>query len=170
MLSVPNILSIGECRHFVNVADKILADIEDDDEPLGFYKRLRHHHRELTDMIENRLKFKISGFGDCYGAKWDSVWLHPQWYFTKYDKKQHIKRHKDGVRECELRGSNNISVMTILIYLTCNFQGGETCSDNQTIYPVAGDAVLIEQDLPHWSNPVEFGTKYIVRTDLMLPV
>ena len=89
------------------------------------------------------------------------------------------------------------SAVTVLLYLNdggrVDFGGGETVFlsntiENQTrrafgrnrsknndgdaaiVRPSAGTVVLFEHDLYHCGNPLEWGTKYVLRTDIMFPM
>ena len=81
-------------------------------------------------------------------------------------------------------GSNMTSLLTVLIYLNdgggVDFSGGETCYleyHNNTsakyidastkVEPATGKVVVFEHDLFHASIPLEFGTKYVLRTDIL---
>lgn len=76
------------------------------------------------------------------------------------------------------------SLLTVLIYLNdgggVDFSGGETCYleyhnntsakhiDTSTkVEPGTGKVVVFEHDLFHSSIPLEFGTKYVLRTDIL---
>ena len=79
------------------------------------------------------------------------------------------------------RVNESTSLLTVLIYLNDgggkDFDGGETCfldsksmKANETstmVTPSAGDVVVFEHDLFHSSVPLKFGTKYILRTDVL---
>ena len=76
----------------------------------------------------------------------------------------------------------NTSLLTVLIYL--NDGGGEDFEGGETFYldsgvsprgtdtaikviPTAGKVVVFEHDLYHSSVPLKFGTKYVLRTDIL---
>ena len=79
------------------------------------------------------------------------------------------------------RVHNMTSLLTVLIYLNDgggdDFDGGETCYidaispkgiDTATkITPATGKVVVFEHDLFHSSVPLKFGTKYVLRTDVL---
>jgi 2OG-Fe(II) oxygenase superfamily len=84
-----------------------------------------------------------------------------------------------------------ISLLTVLLYLNTGggseFEGGETCFWNAaeeimsstkkpattktttptSIIPKAGTVVVFEHDLYHSGQPLQWGTKYVLRTDLV---
>ena len=79
------------------------------------------------------------------------------------------------------RVNESTSLLTVLIYLNDgggkDFDGGETCfldskanklnDSTAMVTPSTGDVVVFEHDLFHSSAPLKFGTKYILRTDVL---
>jgi hypothetical protein len=80
-------------------------------------------------------------------------------------------------------GSDQKSLLTVLMYLNNgdgqDFEGGETLfldnhivsttpDDHVTkVTPAAGSVVIFEHDLFHSGAPLLFGTKYVLRTDIL---
>ena len=110
--------------------------------------------------------------------------INPRLRVLKYDAcdKDEFLGHFDATTEIHSLGQT--SYITVLLYLNDgggkDFDGGETeflsqeCgeeSDNQResmkIVPTAGTAVLFEHDLFHRGRPLLWGTKYVLRTDIM---
>jgi len=105
--------------------------------------------------------------------------LNPRLRVLRYD------AHDSDVFEphfdATTRVGNTTSLLTILIYLNdgggIDFDGGETCYmdalspkgiDSATkITPLTGKVVVFEHDLFHSSVPLKFGTKYVLRTDVL---
>lgn len=162
-LEIPGILTLAECKTLVEVSDYVLA--EQDDAANGGYTRARKADLALAVMIEDRIKQAVTGYGTIRDAKWQRMYVHPKWFFTRYRKGDSIAPHRDGPRE-EPRGK---SFATILVYLNSNFGGGETCSEDETVKPYAGKVLILDQQVEHWGNSVTHGTKYVLRSDLMYP-
>ena len=86
----------------------------------------------------------------------------------RYDAEQYFRWHADGAF---VRNSREYSVLTLMVYLNQDFEGGETQFDTRTgelsIVPRRGMALLFEHPLSHQGAPVRHGTKYVLRTDVM---
>ncbi len=109
--------------------------------------------------------------------------LNPRMRVLKYDAcdKDEFQGHFDATTEIHALGQT--SYLTVLLYLNNgggqDFNGGETeflsKDDNQEdpnalsikITPRAGSVVLFEHDLFHRGRPLLWGTKYVLRTDVM---
>lgn len=97
------------------------------------------------------------------------------------------RKEKDDARECSERRQ---SLITVLVYLNDGggreFEGGETVyldyhnsassmakpthydeNDVAKVVPEVGRIVLFEHDLFHSGAPLEWGTKFIMRTDVL---
>lgn len=87
-----------------------------------------------------------------------------------------------------LGSGERYSLLTVLLYLNSgdgqDFQGGETCylnaasfagghqsiKDKTFVIPQVGTVVIFEHDLYHAGNPLDWGTKYVLRTDLLFDI
>ena len=61
------------------------------------------------------------------------------------------------------------SLLTLLVYLDDDFDGGATDFPEQgeTVTPRAGDALWFQHALLHAGRPVTRGTKHVLRTDVL---
>jgi prolyl 4-hydroxylase len=59
------------------------------------------------------------------------------------------------------------SLLTVILYLNSDFEGGETDFFGHAVTPRAGAAILFPHELRHEGRPVTAGVKYILRTDVM---
>lgn len=107
------------------------------------------------------------------------IGLNPRLRVLRYDATDNdvFEPHFDATT----RVNESTSLLTVLIYLNDGggkeFDGGETCfldsksikmNDSTTmVTPSTGDVVVFEHDLFHSSAPLKFGTKYILRTDVL---
>ncbi len=116
--------------------------------------------------------------------------INPRLRVLKYDAcdKDEFLGHFDATTEIHSLGQT--SYITVLLYLNDgggkDFDGGETeflsqedhggeesedpslsKMDSIKIVPTAGTAVLFEHDLFHRGRPLLWGTKYVLRTDIM---
>jgi hypothetical protein len=92
--------------------------------------------------------------------------------FSKYTPGQEFKLHIDGTNQDNY---GNRSKYTVNIFLNEGFRGGETdFYDNEGelkvhAAPRVGRAVLFDREILHCGNRVLSGTKYLLRTDVMVP-
>jgi hypothetical protein len=115
---------------------------------------------ELNDIRP----FGISGKG-----KWFAECINPYFRFTKYNEGHFFKKHQDGGY---VNNNNQRSILTLMIYLNDDFEGGKTTfyeGDNITeeFRPVSCTGVIFNHDLQHEGEVIKKGTKYILRTDIM---
>jgi len=84
--------------------------------------------------------------------------------FYRYRKEHYFKWHKDGTF---IRSDTEESMLTFLIYLSDDFEQGQTEFPWEKIQPKAGMALVFPHRLSHRANSVLNGTKYVLRTDVM---
>ncbi|NNJ27462.1 prolyl hydroxylase family protein [Alienimonas chondri] len=96
--------------------------------------------------------------------------------FYRYAGAQQFKRHKDGV---SVGPDGERSRYSYLLYLNDDFEGGETRftfvtkesgerrQETLDVRPETGSALLFIHDQWHEGRPVEGGTKYVLRTDVL---
>lgn len=166
VIILPQFLSRDECNQLrqglVNVEFDVIGDGETE------HQRYDFADTQLSHTIGLKLRPHL--------PRWvpqDSFVLH-EWYASRYS---HTKSEALGVH---VDGKNtfygNESVLTLLIYLNDDFDGGETVFvDKQEreldrIVPQSGKAVLLSQNLLHKALPPQRGTKLILRSDIMIRV
>ncbi|KAL7538835.1 hypothetical protein ACHAXR_008830 [Thalassiosira sp. AJA248-18] len=111
--------------------------------------------------------------------------LNPRLRVLRYDASYNdvFEPHFDATTKV----GDKTSLMTVLIYLNdgagADFDGGETCFIDSPSYidsmspngidaatkitPATGKVAVFEHDLFHSSVPLKFGTKYVMRTDIL---
>ena len=74
--------------------------------------------------------------------------------------------HRDG---CFVRNANEESLLTVIVYLNADFDGGATefCDYGVAVTPQVGRVLLFQHLLMHEGCVVTRGTKYALRTDVM---
>lgn len=84
----------------------------------------------------------------------------------RYDVGQHFGLHQD---QSYFRDDGARSLLTLLVYLNENFEGGETDFPEQerVITPKTGDALMFQHMLLHAGRAVTQGTKMVLRTDVL---
>eukprot|EP00592_Proboscia_alata_P029944 CAMPEP_0194443156 /NCGR_PEP_ID=MMETSP0176-20130528/126546_1 /TAXON_ID=216777 /ORGANISM="Proboscia alata, Strain PI-D3" /LENGTH=466 /DNA_ID=CAMNT_0039269365 /DNA_START=60 /DNA_END=1460 /DNA_ORIENTATION=- len=118
--------------------------------------------------------------------------LNPRLRVLKYDAsdQDQFKPHYDATTTVGDGGGGELqSLLTVLVYLNngackAEFSGGETlfldskaCTSgivdtdaSVSVVPTAGKVVVFEHDLYHASSLLEWGTKYVLRTDVLFDV
>ncbi|TQF70625.1 2OG-Fe(II) oxygenase [Pseudoalteromonas luteoviolacea] len=91
--------------------------------------------------------------------------LSPKFRFYRYLAGQKFNMHKDGRQKVD----GHPTMMTLLIYLNDNYDGGRTTfrQDNIEVMPKTDKALLFEHHLWHQGAKVYAGCKYILRTDVI---
>ena len=95
------------------------------------------------------------------------VGLNERFRYYKYLTGQYFKWHRDGPFR---RSPTEQSHLTVLIYLNDDCQGGETefeGLEEDKIKPEPGRMLVFTHPLVHQGNPVLWGVKYVLRTDVM---
>jgi len=85
----------------------------------------------------------------------------------EYQAGQYFAPHQDGAF---VRNERERSLYTFMVYLNGEFEGGQTVflvEPQKAIEPKTGLALLFQHPIIHEGREVKFGTKYVVRTDLM---
>ena len=93
--------------------------------------------------------------------------------FLRYGAGNGFMPHTDG--PSERAGGDEISMLSFILYLNDDYQGGCTrfidphCSrvDAVSIVPAAGDVLVFSHDLLHEGATVSRGVKRVMRTDVM---
>ncbi|MCU0655851.1 MAG: 2OG-Fe(II) oxygenase [Polyangiaceae bacterium] len=93
------------------------------------------------------------------------VGANPRLRIYRYGPGEHHGAHWDTVVEFE-RGAR--SQITLVFYLNDGFVGGETEFPelNQTITPRRGAALLFQHRVLHTATGVQYGEKFVLRTDI----
>jgi hypothetical protein len=101
---------------------------------------------------------------------WEVVGLNERWRYYRYGPGERFAPHYDG---SFVRGEDENSQLTFMIYLNDDFAGGETKfyflskEPYVTVKPVRGQALVFVHWKLHEGAPVLSGRKYVLRTDVM---
>lgn len=84
----------------------------------------------------------------------------------RYEVGQHFGLHED---QSYFGPNDEVSLLTLLVYLNEGFGGGETefPEQHRTIAPKTGTALLFQHRVLHAGNRVSSGTKYVLRSDVL---
>ena len=137
-------------HYFLEIRKSLRCIIDSIDFAKIIYKRIAH-------IIPNN--YKDMEFSE----------INPRFRFLKYTSGDHFAKHTD---EHYKNDKNEISLITVLIYLNNDYEGGNTkfLFDNSTeisITPKIGLICLMDQNILHEVPTLINGVKYIIRTELM---
>ncbi len=95
----------------------------------------------------------------------EPVALNERLRLYRYGRGQFFAPHYDGF----FRRPGQMSVYTVMVYLSDGFSGGETVFPmlDIAVTPEVGMGLLFFHDLLHEGCPVVSGQKYVLRSDLM---
>ena len=134
---------------------------------------------KLWRSLEPLIAEQIDTFTSTTGCG-QPIGLNPRLRVLRYDSedKDVFDPHFDATTRV---AGNKTSLLTVLLYLNegggADFEGGQTLfldasekGDNILVTPSMGSVVVFEHDLFHSSAPLEFGTKFVLRTDVLFAV
>lgn len=137
----------------VNGRQTLLTSVRDNQRVLLF-------DEEMTEEIWEKLAPYISNRNNAM-----PIGLNEMWCYYRYEPGERFKLHRDG---SHVRNPYERSLLTLLIYLNDDFEGGATGFNREfDIEPKKGRAVIFEHKIKHEGKPIQSGTKYVLRTDIM---
>lgn len=169
---IKNLFSTEKCREWIE-----LCEAEGFDEApinVGFgktqiQKEVRNNSRVIID--DEILAFEIWQDVREYLPKVINgrvaLGLNERFRFYRYEPGQKFAFHMDGYYR---RDNGEQSMLTFMIYLNEDFEGGETTfmnGDNTTIKPENGMVLVFNHTLFHEGSEVIKGKKYVLRSDVM---
>jgi hypothetical protein len=166
---IENLLTIEECQHFIDLAEKSSMDVATITTPNGSKIDLnyRNNDRYIFDdqILAQSLFDKIKSQLIYSDLEWEPIGLNERFKIYRYKPGQSFALHVDA---SFIRNEKERSFQTFLIYLNENYKGGETeFFGMETIPPKTGTASLFMHHLMHEGLPVLSGVKYVLRTDVM---
>lgn len=173
VFTFPAALSKRECRALIRLGESAgysAAPIRGDlDGPCGFVVRGgRNNSRSSVDdePLSKALWRRISRHvpSELDGRR--AIGLNERLRFYRYDAGQSFGSHTDGYYR---RSNGEQSLLTLMIYLNDDFDGGETyfLESGELVAPREGKALIFPHGLWHAGRAVAAGRKYVLRTDVM---
>ena len=169
----PRQISKEECQALIDLSNTLgFADATIAGEwkaPRGFFvSNGRHNSRaaiddfQLADALWQRVKRSVPEHLDGKAV----VGLNERLRFYRYTSGQRFAAHTDGYF---IRSISERSLLTLILYLNQDFTGGETffLNSETLVAPQTGKALVFAHQLWHEGLPVQRGTKYILRTDVI---
>jgi prolyl 4-hydroxylase len=181
-----NLLTEEECKQFI----KITEEMGYEDAPISTFSGMvldtdfRNNKRVIWQLKENnklmetiyqRIKKEIPKELKLHNTTYVPVGLNERLRFYRYKGDEIFNLHYDG---CFPRNSKELSILTFIIYLNEDFEGGHTTFVNRKeqelakVKPVTGSCLMFchgsHEDSPlHEGSKCSKGTKYVLRSDVM---
>lgn len=136
--------------------------------------RLIYDSTELANTIYQLISPELPTTWD--ERLWELEGLNERFRYYRYGKGQRFKPHLDGIYE---RSKFCQSFLTLLFYLSDDFEGGETKfyrynggkydrkNPTHVVEAKKGQALIFDHQQLHEGAKVTSGTKYVLRTDIM---
>lgn len=168
IFTIENIISVKECQDYIELTERAGYCAATINTNKGFELRpdIRNNERVIIDNFEiaknlwKKIALKIPSILDGRQA----ISLNERLRFYRYDVGQYFAPHYDGAFH---RENGEQSLLTFMIYLNDDFEGGETNFGGITIKPQTGMALVFEHRLLHEGCTVTKGRKYVLRSDVM---
>lgn len=172
VFSLRNAISREACRELITFAEGQGFDEAPVTTAAGprMIKELRNNTRVMVDapamaeMIWQRLREALP---ETLHEGWAVKGVNERLRFYRYDPGQLFDWHFDGAF---VRSKAERSRLTLMLYLSDDFEGGETefdDGDQYKVVPVLGSALVFFHGVRHRGAPVTKGRKYVLRTDVM---
>lgn len=176
VLKISDVCSASECEDIITVAEKagfVRASFFTDKDGTEHYSEIRKSDRCILDSkpfaaeLFRRLLPHLPA--EMNGCK--VVGVNERLRILRYGPGDEFQLHSDGCYISPMDGST--SVLTILLYLNEEYEGGfTTFLDKDSAYvelvPHVGMVTLQEQPLLHLVPPLKKGVKYVLRTEVMV--
>lgn len=122
--------------------------------------------KELASSLFERVLQYLPQEVESNDFNWEPLELNERFRFYKYQDGQQFKQHLDG---SFVRNENEISKVTMLLYLNEDFEGGATrfVLENEAVSPKTGKLLLFRHNILHSGMPCSNGIKYVLRTDVI---
>ncbi|MDH7911881.1 2OG-Fe(II) oxygenase [Winogradskyella sp. SYSU M77433] len=166
---IEDFLTLKECSDYIEKSE--LQSFEEAKVNMGgtqvMLKGVRNNDRLLffDENLAETLWSKIEPFVPSKIGSSEAIGLNEMFRIYRYNAGQRFKMHRDGSYE---RNETEFSILSFLIYLNDDYEGGETeFRKIITIKPKTGMALVFHHPLRHEGKEIISGTKYVLRTDIM---
>lgn len=191
--TIENFLSEEECQNLIIFSEnksyeeatvslksgaKMMKNIRNNERLIYDDTQLAHNYWEkLKEFCPKFINEIVEE--ENHTTNYQAIGLNPRFRFYKYESNQRFKKHIDGRVKLEKDGKEYESRITFMIYLSDDFEGGQTIFDYKNanneievieIQPKIGTALCFVHEIKHEGIPVPKGTKYVLRSDIMFQV
>ena len=166
---IEDFLTSEECESYINVSESHAWEDAAIQTPEGhrIFVEVRNNSRIIFDdesLAREIYEKARPHLPDVFGDEWLLVGLNERFRYYKYSAGEYFKWHKDGFY---IRSDDEMSQLTLLIYLNDDYEGGETEFRWDVIKPKKGMALVFPHLFMHQGKDVISGVKYVLRTDVM---
>lgn len=169
--TVRGALGADECAALIARAESVGFDAAPITTGFGFVMapEVRNNTRVMVDEPATAadLWARFAGVLPPRFGTWRATGLNERLRFYRYEPGQRFRWHGDGAFE---REDGERSLLTLMLYLNGDFEGGETefdVSPAVSVKPEAGMALWFAHRVRHQGAAVARGVKYVLRTDVM---
>lgn len=176
-----NVLTPEECQQFIDLTEQMgyeEAKVTTFGNRMVSMPDLRNNERVMWQSTDDvwkpiwaRIAPHLPESADMRSGKWTPYGLNERLRFYRYDKEEMFGAHFDG---CFPRGRFDQSLLTFIVYLTDDFEGGCTrfYPSQHDVRPVKGMACIFwhgnhRLSPEHEGMLVTKGRKYVLRSDVM---
>ncbi|WP_269632329.1 2OG-Fe(II) oxygenase [Pelomonas sp. BJYL3] len=168
VFTIADFLSPEECAHYISRSERMgyseAAVRTDDGDRL--HKEARNNDRVVFDDADlaHHLFSRARPLLPAVLDGWQLSGFNERFRYYRYDRDQQFTWHLDGT--VRLSPSRE-SVLTFMVYLNDDFEGGSTEFGWESVKPVRGMALGFPHRLRHQGAAVRSGLKYVLRTDVL---
>lgn len=164
---IENVFNKQECEKLIEISEKKGYSYE-----TSFLDKRKSKRCIIDNQLFSERLFHIiyKYLPLTYHSK-NIKYINPRFRFLKYNIGDYFTRHRDG-NYIDIDG--NKSLITILIYLNDDYEGGYTTFftdpddyNGYIIIPKCGMICLLDQEIGHEVNSLISGNKYVIRTEIM---
>jgi prolyl 4-hydroxylase len=168
IFTIPDFLSNQECDDFISLSERVGYEAATLATMAGpkLQREIRNNDRVILDSPEEAMKLwqrTLPHVPRILEGR-QAIGLNERLRFYRYDPGQQFSGHVDAPYR---RSNGESSLLTFMIYLSDDFQGGETKFDEVLISPVKGNALVFRHELFHEGSTLKQGRKYVLRSDVM---
>jgi prolyl 4-hydroxylase len=170
VFTVDEVLTADECKQLVERIEQLGPEPAPITTARGFQMRpdIRNNTRVMFDdhalahALFTRLADAIPT--PLWGQR--AVGANERFRCYRYEPGQRFAPHTDGAYR---RDEQEVSLLTLMVYLNEGFDGGETAFHDlgQKVAPRTGMALLFQHRTYHEGCEVTRGIKYVLRSDVM---
>jgi prolyl 4-hydroxylase len=168
ILTIKNALSSEECQSYIALTEQSGYEAATLTTRKGFVLNLeiRNNERVIIDDFEiaKNLWLRVADKIPPILEGRQALGLNERFRFYRYDVGQYFAPHVDGAF---YRDNGEQSLLTFMIYLNEEFEGGETNFGETCIKPETGMVLIFDHGLLHEGCAVTKGRKYALRSDVM---
>lgn len=168
IITIKELLSANECAAHIQFGEEMgfyAATVQSRD-GVRLIEEVRNNDRIIFDefSLAHSLYNRLSENLPARLNDWAVAGLNERFRFYRYQLGQYFKWHKD---DFFVRNESEVSLLTLLIFLNSDFEGGATEFQWDRVQPETGMALIFPHKMRHQGAEIVRGSKYVLRTDVM---